>query len=223
MKKGYVITIDGPAGAGKSTVGKALSKRLAYSYLDTGALYRAVAYEMIKENISPNHQDELADICSRIKINLKNIENHMRVFLDNEDVTDKIRTEDIGLLASKASAIPLVRNTLFGVQREAGKRGRIVAEGRDMGTVIFPDADVKFFLDASVDERALRRCKELAMRKNCIDFQEIRRDLIQRDRQDREREIAPLIPSEDAVVIDSTNMTISNVVKEMISIIKCKL
>ena len=217
-----MITIDGPAGAGKSTVGKALSRKLSYIYLDTGSLYRAVAYKVMQERISPDDQVRLADLCGRIYIHLKNADGYMRVFVNDEDVTDKIRTEDIGLLASKVSAIPIVRDTLFLVQREAGKKGGIVAEGRDMGTVIFPEADVKFFLDAGVEERVNRRYKELIIRGDPINFLEMQRDLIQRDRQDREREVAPLVPSDDAVVIDSTNMTISGVIDQMISVIQSR-
>lgn len=220
MKMGYVITIDGPAGAGKSTAGKELSKRLSYIYLDTGALYRAVAYKIMKKGISSDKKDQLDDLCHLIKIKLKNMKGNMRVFVDDEDVTDKIRTEDIGLLASKVSAIPLVRDTLYHVQRDAGKNGGIIAEGRDMGTVIFPDADIKFFLEASVEKRVYRRYKELTVHGNYIDYQEVEKDLIQRDKQDRERQIAPLFPSEDAVIIDSTNMTPHDVVEKMISIIK---
>lgn len=222
MKKGYVITIDGPAGAGKSTVAKALSKRLSYIYLDTGSLYRAVAYKMMQDNVSTDGKKQLEDICHLIRLNLNNVQGSTRVFVADEDVTDKIRTEDIGLLASKVSAIPLVREALFHVQREAGKEGSIIAEGRDMGTVIFPDADVKFFMEASVEERVYRRYKELAIRKVYIDYQVVERDLIQRDKQDRERQIAPLIPSEDAVIIDSTQMTVPEVVEVMMSVIKAR-
>jgi cytidylate kinase len=206
MKKGLVITIDGPS----------------YIYLDTGALYRALAYQMLREEISPDDRDRLADLCRKTKIKLINVNSTMRVMLEGEDVTDMIRTEAIGLLASKISARSLVRETLFHVQRKAGENGGIVAEGRDMGTVIFPDADIKFFLEASVEERIQRRFKELTERNNDIDYLEVERDLIRRDRQDRERKVAPLIPSEDAVIIDSTNISVSEVVEKMISIIKSK-
>lgn len=222
MKKGLVVTIDGPAGAGKSTVAKALSKHLSCVYLDTGALYRAVAYKMLKEEIFPDNKDRLADLCRMIKIKLINVNNIMRVMLEDEDVTDMIRTEAIGQLASKVSAVSLVRETLFHVQRKAGENGGIVAEGRDMGTVVFPDADIKFFLEASVEERIQRRFKELTEKNNDIDYREVERDLIKRDRQDRERKVAPLIPSEDAVIIDSTNISVSEVVEKMITIIKSK-
>ncbi|MCX5854145.1 MAG: (d)CMP kinase [Deltaproteobacteria bacterium] len=222
MKKGFVITIDGPAGAGKSTVAKALSHRLSYIYLDTGALYRVVAYKMIQVGISRENREQLEDLCPHIKINLKYLGGRMRVMVDDEDVTDKLRTEEIGLIASKVSAIPLVREILLQVQRESGKNGGIIAEGRDTGTVIFPHADVKFFMDATVEERVERRYRELLERGDRIDYQEIKRDLIRRDRQDRERKIAPLIPSADAVIIDTTRMSVTDVLETMISVIKSR-
>ncbi|MEI8173240.1 MAG: (d)CMP kinase [Deltaproteobacteria bacterium] len=222
MKKGFVITIDGPAGAGKSTVAKALSHHLSYIYLDTGALYRAVAYKMIQVGISKENREQIEDLCPHIKINLKNLGGMMMVMMDDEDVTDKLRTEDIGLIASRVSAIPLVREILLQVQREAGKNGGIIAEGRDTGTVIFPHADVKFFVDATVEQRVERRYKELLERGDRIDYQEIKRDLIRRDRQDRERNIAPLIPSADAVIIDTTRMSVTDVLETMILVIKSR-
>lgn len=222
MKKGFVITIDGPAGAGKSTVAKALSHHLSYIYLDTGALYRAVAYKMVQVGISQENREQLEDLCSHVKINLKNLGGKMRVMVDDEDVTDKLRTEEIGLIASKVSAIPLVREILLQVQRESGENGGIIAEGRDTGTVIFPHAEVKFFMDATVEERVERRYRELLERGDRIDYQEIKRDLIRRDRQDRERNIAPLIPSTDAVIIDTTKMSVTDVLETMISVIKSR-
>jgi len=222
MKKGFVITIDGPASAGKSTVAKALSHRLSYIYLDTGALYRAVAYKMKQVGISQESIEQIEDLCPHIKINLKNLGGRMSVMVDDEDVTDKLRTEEIGLIASKVSAIPLVREILLQVQRDSGKNGGIIAEGRDTGTVIFPNADVKFFMDATVEERVERRYRELLERGERIDYQEIKRDLIRRDRQDRERNIAPLIPSADAVIIDTTRISITGVLETMISVIKSR-
>lgn len=222
MKKGFVITIDGPAGAGKSTVAKALSHRLSYIYLDTGALYRAVAYKMIQVGISQENREQLEDLCPHIKINLKNMRGRMMVMVDDEDVTDQLRTEEIGLIASRVSAIPLVREILLQVQREAGKNGGIIAEGRDTGTVIFPHAEVKFFVDATVEQRVERRYRELLERGDRINYQEIKRDLIRRDRQDRERDIAPLVPSADAVIVDTTRMSVTDVLETMISVIKSR-
>jgi cytidylate kinase len=222
MKKRFVITIDGPAGAGKSTVAKTLSHHLSYIYLDTGALYRAVAYKMITVGILNENREQIEDLCSHIKINLKNVRGRMMVMVDDEDVTDKLRTEDIGLIASRVSAIPLVREMLLQVQREAGKNGGIIAEGRDTGTVIFPHADVKFFVDATIEQRVERRYRELLERGDSIDYHEIKRDMIRRDRQDRERNIAPLIPSADAVIVDTTRMSVTDVLETMILVIKSR-
>ena len=222
MGEKLVITVDGPVGAGKSTVSRALAGRLSYIYLDTGALYRAVAYTVAKEGISPDNENHLSNIIGRTKIVFKNVEDRLRVFVNNEDVTEKIRTEEIGLLASKVSAIPLVRNKLLSIQREDREEGGIVAEGRDMGTVVFPDADFKFFLDASVEERVKRRYDELVMRGINSDYQQVERDLLIRDRQDRERKAAPLQTPRDAIIIDSTDMTVSEVVEKMVTIIRRK-
>ncbi len=220
MRRGLVVTIDGPAGAGKSTVSKALAKKLSYVYLDTGALYRAVAYKILELGISPDNEKLLFDMCSHINIHLKNVDGNLNVFIDSENVTDKIRTEEVGLLASKVSAMSVVREALLAIQRDAGEKGGIVAEGRDVGTVVFPDADCKFYLDADTEERVNRRYNELVTRGNLTDYHEIKKDLIVRDQQDREREIAPLKASQDAIIIDSTNISISDVVEKMMSIIR---
>ncbi|HVO66894.1 MAG TPA: (d)CMP kinase [Syntrophales bacterium] len=220
MKRGLIITIDGPAGAGKSTVSKALARKLSYVYLDTGALYRAIAYKILDEGISPDNEKLLSGLCDRMNIHLKNIGGSLNVFIDGENITDKIRTEEVGLLASTVSAMPIVRDALLSIQREAGAKGGIVAEGRDMGTVVFPEADCKFYLDAGMKERVKRRYKELITRGNAPDYQKIKSDLIFRDKQDQGREIAPLKVSHDAVIIDSTSVSISDVVEKMLQIIR---
>ena len=161
MKKKFVVTIDGPAGAGKSTVSKALARKLSYIYLDTGALYRAFAYKVIKEGILPDDEKALAALCARIEIYLENIDGSLNVFVDGVNVTKMIRSEEVGLVASTVSAVSAVRERLLAIQRHAGERGGIVAEGRDMGTVVFPMADYKFYLDAGVEERIRRRHSEL--------------------------------------------------------------
>ncbi|MDO8785826.1 MAG: (d)CMP kinase, partial [Syntrophales bacterium] len=173
-----VITIDGPAGAGKSTVSRALAGRLSYIYLETGALYRAVAYAVVKEGILPDVESCLSNLLGRTRIFLRSKGGRIKFFVNDEDVTEKIRTEEIGLLASKISAIPLVRNSLLSIQREVGKEGGIVAEGRDMGTVVFPDADYKFFLDASAEERVKRRYNELEARGGQRNYHDVERDLL---------------------------------------------
>jgi cytidylate kinase len=219
MEKKLLITIDGPAGAGKSTVSRILAGRLSYIYLDTGALYRAVAYAVLKTGILPDAESRLSNLLEKTRIFLRNTDGCMKILLNDEDVTEKIKTEEIGLLASKVSAIPLVRDSLLSIQREAGKWGGIVAEGRDMGTVVFPDADYKFFLDASVEERVKRRFDELETKGIPRDYHEVERNLLTRDRQDRERKTAPLQAPRDAFIIDSTNMTVSEVVEKMVKII----
>ncbi len=220
MKKKFVVTIDGPAGAGKSTVGKALAGRLSYLYLDTGALYRAFAYKVIKEGILPDDEKALAALCARIDLYLDNIDGSLNVFIDGVNVTKMIRSEEVGLVASTVSAVSAVRERLLAIQRQAGERGGIVAEGRDMGTVVFPMAEYKFYLDAGVEERIRRRRTELFSQGGSVDYKRVAGDLVVRDRQDQERKIAPLKASEDAIILDSTSMSVAEVVEKMISVIE---
>ncbi len=219
MRKRLVITIDGPAGVGKSTVSKSLADRLSYLYLDTGALYRAMAYKLTSERIDPSDETRLRLFLDKTEIRLVNSNNHLCFFVGDEDVTQKIRTESIGLAASTLSAIPIVREALFHIQRKVGADGGIVAEGRDMGTVVFPDADVKFFLEASESERIRRRYEELILRGEIVDRQKLAEGMSVRDRQDREREIAPLRAHPDALIIDSTSVSVNEVIEQMINVI----
>lgn len=216
---GRVITIDGPAGAGKSTVSKALADRLHYLYLDTGALYRGLAYKAQTNKINLHDPDELANLCSTTNITLKNIDGKMAVFVDGEDVGGRIRTEEVGLAASTISAFPVVRQKLLSLQREVGAQGGVVAEGRDMGSVVFPDAEFKFFLDAKREERVRRRHVELVEKNGSAGLAAVSKDLQARDDQDSQRKIAPLTAAPDAVIIDSTHMDVAQVVEEILKYI----
>lgn len=220
MSRRPIITIDGPAGAGKSTISKLLALRLSFTCLDTGALYRAVAY-LLKAGGWSGGKETVGDLSRAMKVSLQRDEaGRVRVIAEGEDLSEKIRTEEIGLLASKISAVPRIREGLLGVQREFGASGGIVAEGRDMGTVVFPDAEFKFFLDASPQERARRRYSELVGKGERASLAEIENDLNRRDRQDRERAIAPLVIPADAVIVDSSDRSIPQVVDFMISVVE---
>ena len=213
-----LITIDGPAGAGKTTVSRALADRLGYRYIDTGALYRAVALAAKTRGCNPENDAELKGLCAGIDLVFIEKEEGLRLFLNGEDITDHIRTAEITMLASAISARPIVREFLLDLQRTLGKEKAAVFEGRDMGTVVFPDADLKFFLDASIRTRALRRYDELKS-KSTQTLEEVDLDIRRRDRNDSTRELAPLKPAQDAIVVDSTDLSVAEVVEMMVSYI----
>jgi cytidylate kinase len=217
--KRLVITIDGPAGAGKTTVSRALADRLGYRYIDTGALYRGVAYEARSRDIAHEDDDGLKKLCAGLDLKFVQQRNGLRLFSGDSDITDLIRTPEITMLASAVSARPVVREYLLGLQRELGKKKGVIFEGRDMGTVVFPDADIKFFLEASPKTRARRRFNELesADRQS---LQEVENEMARRDKNDSNRKLAPLRPASDAIFIDSTERSISEVVELMLSYIK---
>ncbi|PKN38142.1 MAG: cytidylate kinase [Deltaproteobacteria bacterium HGW-Deltaproteobacteria-2] len=222
MGKKSIVTIDGPAGAGKSTISKILAQNLDYIYLDTGALYRALAYKALKKKISLEDIPALADLCSSTAVVLKNIDGRMKVYVDGEDVEEKIRTEEVSMAASKISTFAVVREKLLNLQREAGANGGIIAEGRDMGSVVFPHADYKFYLDAQLEERIRRRYKELLDKGVSVEYQSVQKDMLARDKQDKQRKIAPLKVPEGAVIIDSDNLSVRGVVERIISYISIK-
>lgn len=222
IKTKKIITIDGPAGAGKSTVSKALAENLGYIYLDTGALYRALAYKVLKDKISVDDQSALANLCLHTTVTLKNINGLMKVYVDGEDVGEKIRTEEVGLTASQISTYAVVRECLLQLQREVGACGGLVAEGRDMGSVVFPHADYKFYLDARVEERIKRRHKELLEKGNLAEYQSIQKDMYMRDEQDKQRQLSPLKVPEDAIILDSTNLSVLEVVGKVLDYVLTK-
>ncbi len=210
-----LITIDGPAGAGKTTISKLLAKKLSYQYMDTGALYRAVAFEVINKKVDPENTLELENLCAGLNIKFKTRGDAICIISGNADITDQIRTPRITMMASAVSAKAVVRRALLTIQQDMGEKKSLVAEGRDMGTVVFPDADIKFFLDASTTERARRRFEELGAKTN-QSLDQVEKDMKQRDRNDSTRALAPLKPAEDAVIIDSTGMSVDQVTSTLL-------
>jgi cytidylate kinase len=213
--KRLIITIDGPSGAGKTTVSRILADRLGYRYIDTGALYRGVALAAMSAGLNPDDDDGLMALLDTLKMTLVPGEKGLRLFLNGLDVTDRIRTPEISMAASTISAKPVVRNYLLNLQRDLGRDKNVVFEGRDMGTVVFPDADLKFFLDASLQTRAKRRFKELASQSS-QSLEAVETDMRRRDKNDSTRNLAPLKPAENAIRIDSTGLTIEDVVEKMV-------
>ena len=218
--KVLLITIDGPSGAGKTTVSRLVAERLGYTYVDTGALYRAVALVALSEGCEPNDDDRLEKICRHLVLRYENGSKESRLYANRDDITDEIRTQEIGMFASAVSARYVVRKYLLNVQREMGKRGCAVFEGRDMGTVVFPWADIKFYLDADIDTRAQRRYREHAARHERISLAEVREAMKKRDNDDSSRKLSPLKPAHDAIKIDSTALDINQVVEVMLSHIR---
>lgn len=220
--KKLLITIDGPAGAGKTTVSRLLAGRLGYRYIDTGALYRGVAVAASRRTIDPQDDAALGRLLEGIDLNFQPHESGQRLTVGGEDITEDIRTPEISMLASTVSARPVVRAYLLKIQRELGRQKGAVFEGRDMGTVVFPEAEVKFFLSASEATRALRRFAEIQT-KTGTSLEEVERDMRRRDEQDSTRALAPLTPAADAIRIDSTGLSIERVVEQMLAHVKSVL
>ncbi len=212
-----IITIDGPSGVGKSTVSRSVARILGLIYLDTGAMYRAVALQAQRNTVNINEDKELESMLNNTEISFrKNKNNDLVLMLNNEDVTDKIRTPAISRLSSDVATKGAVRRKLVQVQREIGKTGNIVAEGRDMGTYVFPEAGFKFYLDATLDERARRRWEQLKQSGNDADLEDVKNEIIKRDAQDKERSESPLHPARNAVIIDTTNLSADEVTDRII-------
>ena len=222
-RKKLTIAIDGPSGAGKSTVARFLAKRLGYLYIDTGAMYRAVALKVKEKFISPEDESALYPLASSLSIAFITEGEETHVLCDGEDVTEAIRLPVISRLASDISKRKGVREALVQKQREMGRGGGVVLEGRDIGTVVFPDADVKFYLDAETEERGRRRFNELVKKGVEVDFQETLEEVMQRDHNDLHRVHSPLKKADDAMLIDSTYLSIEEVVEEMVRIVNEKV
>jgi cytidylate kinase len=222
-RKRLTIAIDGPSGAGKSTVARFLAKRLGYVYIDTGAMYRSVALRVKEKGISPEDELALNQLASSLHITFITEGEQTRVCCDGEDITSAIRSPEISRLASYISKQKGVREALVQMQREMGKKGGVILEGRDIGTVVFPDADVKFYLDAKSDERVRRRYHEMVEKGVKVDFRETQEELIQRDHNDMHRIHSPLKKANDALFIDSTHRSVEEVVEEMVHMVKAKV
>lgn len=201
-----IIAIDGPSAAGKSTLAKRLAKDLGFTYLDTGGMYRALALKVLREGIDIGNDGALTELIGRTDIDLIVTGGKLKVLLDGEDVSHEIRTPEVSQMASKASTLEVVRRWMLVLQRAFGRRGNVVAEGRDIGTVVFPDAEVKIYLDASAQERARRRVEELRQAGRQVSLDETLREMWERDKRDSERDLAPLRKADDAIAIDSTSV-----------------
>ena len=213
------MAIDGPAGAGKSTVAKAVAKRLGYRYLDTGAMYRALAWKVMRHGTDPDDENDVGRMLESTVVDLGSYDT---VVLDGADVSGAIRTPEVGQMASRVSGMNIVRWRMADLQRAMSLGGRVVAEGRDMGTVVFPEADVKIYLDASPETRARRRFDELAGQGSTLTLDQTLDDVMRRDRRDKERAAAPLRKADDAVFIDSTALSAAAVVEKILEEVNSK-
>lgn len=212
------IAIDGPAGAGKSTIAKRIARRLSFIYVDTGAMYRAMAYYFIQKNIKPEETGRIEEACGQADISIAYENGEQQVLLNGENVTPYLRTEEVGNMASVSSVNPKVREKLVSLQQKLAASKSVVMDGRDIGTKVLPDAKVKIYLTASTHTRAQRRYEELCAKGETCDLEQIEKDIADRDYRDMNREISPLAQAEDAVLVDSSHMNIEEVVERIIEI-----
>lgn len=219
----YNVAIDGPAGAGKSTIAKRLAKDLEFIYVDTGAMYRAMALACIRRQVSAEEKEKVAEVCNDIHVTIEYQNGEQIVLLDGENVNAFIRSEEVGNMTSAISVYPEVRSKLLELQRALAAENNVIMDGRDIGTCVLKDAFVKIYLTASAHTRAERRCLELWQRGVEADIQEVERDILERDSRDMNREIAPLTQAEDAVLVDASYMTIEEVVACITKIIKDRM
>lgn len=219
----FVVAIDGPAGTGKGTIAKLVSKEFGFVNIDTGAMFRCVTLAMLRENISIDDKEKIEKLLNEIQIDLKEENGEQVVFLNGEDVTNMIRTKEINTFISDVSKIPEVRSKLLDLQRKISEGQNVVMEGRDIGTTVFPNADVKIYLDASSEERARRRVKQNEEKGIKMSYEEVLESVKRRDKEDSERSISPLKKADDAILVDSTNMVIDEVAQTVYSIIRKKM
>jgi cytidylate kinase len=220
---GIIIAIDGPSGAGKSTIARLLAEHLGYIQIDTGAMYRAVSLLLSRTGVDLGDLAAVERFCQNIDIQFEMVSGSQVVRANGMDVTDQIRTPGMSLLTSRISTLKPVREALLKAQQQMGSRGGVVLEGRDIGTVVFPDAEIKFYLSASVEERAKRRCEELTSKGEPVTLAETVADVVRRDRQDSERDIAPLRQANDAILIDSSRLTVDEVLGRMVAMCRNKI
>jgi CMP/dCMP kinase len=216
------IAIDGPAGAGKSTVAKRVASLLNYIYIDTGAMYRAIAWEARYKNLDSSDETALTTVARTIQLELKNEGEGLIVFANGKDVTQAIRSPEVTALVANVAKVPGVRKALLGLQRQMAMSGGVVMDGRDIGTAILPQADVKIFLTATAEERASRRHKELLTKGYSVDLATLKQEIEERDRLDSERDCAPLIQATDAILLDTSDLTIEQVVQDILTICRRK-
>jgi len=214
-----IIAIDGPSGAGKSTLSKLLAERLGFTHIDTGAMYRCVALASSRADIGPDDSVALATLCGTLEIHFLRRDDSQRVLLNGEDVTTAIRQPHISLLTSRVSAVPAVRQAMVELQRLMGRSGGVVLEGRDIGSVVFPHAEIKFFLNASAHERGRRRYEELLLAGQQVDLEQTIAEVEERDDADRNRTHSPLVQADDAVLVDSDGLSIEEVLARMLTVV----
>lgn len=220
---GIIIAIDGPSGAGKSTIARLLAEQLGYIQIDTGAMYRAAAFLLSRAGIDLGNLAAVEQFCQKLDIRLELDSGRQLVLANGIDVTEQIRTPEMSLLTSRTSTLKPVRDALLKAQQQMGSRGGVVLEGRDIGTVVFPDAEMKFYLSATVEERARRRCEELTEKGEMVTLAETIDAVTKRDRQDSERDIAPLRQADDAILIDSSILSIDEVLTGMIAMCRNRI